>query len=136
MKKDKFTKLIGKFMQQVALLDKLCAFEDVLDNPNGHNLGNEQVEGMMDVISFHKDRYSNVSNRLQNVLVDVFTGGEEIQKEHLGFTMDLGNNKESIAELFDILFNQLFTFTRPALNCNSDNYVSVFLKTLKKELES
>ena len=102
MKKDKFTKLIGKFMQQVALLDKLCAFEDVLDNPNGHNLGNEQVEGMMDVISFHKDRYSNVSNRLQNVLVDVFTGGEEIQKEHLGFTMDLGNNKESIAELFDI----------------------------------
>ena len=31
MKKDKFTKLIGKFMQQVALLDKLCAFEDVLD---------------------------------------------------------------------------------------------------------
>lgn len=136
MKKERFIKLIDLFMGQAALLEKVSCFEDVLDNPKEHNLDDVQVSAMRDAVLFIQGLYFNFSDKLKDALIDVFTGGEDMQKEYLGFAMDLGYDKESIAELFDILFNGLFTFTGPALKCTAANRVSMFLDTLKKELES
>lgn len=43
---------------------------------------------------------------IKDALVDVFTGGEDLQKEYLEFVIDLGDDKESMVELLDILFKQ------------------------------
>lgn len=136
MKKEKFTRLIELFMGQAGFFEKVSTLEDILDNPKKHHISKKQAADMKDVLSFVSGLYFEFSDMLRDALVDVFTGGEDMQKEYLGFAMDLGDDKESMAELFDILFKQLFTFTGPALKCTSADRVSVFLNTLKKELES
>lgn len=136
IKKQKFIRLIKVFMVQAGLLEKAATFDDVLYSPEEYFLDDVQVESMRDIISFINGLYFSSSDILRDALVDIFTGGENKQKEYLGFVMDLGDDRESIAELFDIFLKKLFIFSKEALRDTSEDSVTVFLNTLKKELES
>lgn len=133
--KNQFIELADEFMAQTALFEKSLALCDVLSFPEEHGISEREVQDMNDVISYHHQRYIELSSSFEEILAEILTGNADIQKEYLGFSVDFDCDKESMIKVLDPLFSDLLVFTGPALECASTDRAETFLNTLKKEFE-